>query len=117
MTVLRIALALAVLVMAWLTFQAGQQLGLDKAGDFFFGDMAHPWRAQFNVDFLLHLLLVGAWMIWSNANRSLGVLFGLLAVTGGALFTFAYLLVRSVQTGGNIKAVILGCHYQETIQS
>jgi hypothetical protein len=114
MTVLRIALALAVLVMAWLTFQAGQQLGLDTAGDFFFGDMAHPWRAQFNVDFSFHLLLVGAWMIWSASNRALGLLFGLLAVTGGALFTFAYLLFQTCRTDGNFKAVILGRHYQES---
>jgi hypothetical protein len=117
MSVFRMALATAVVVMAWLTLQAGQQLGLDKAGDFFFGDMTHPWRAQFNVDFLLHLLLVGTWMIWSNANRWLGVVFALLAVTGGALFTFAYLLVRSIQTGGNIKAVILGRHHKEVTQS
>jgi hypothetical protein len=113
MTVFRIALAAGVLVTAWLTLQAGQQLGLDKAGDFFFGDMAHPWRAQFNMDFSLHLLLVGAWMFWSNANRALSVLFALLAVTGGALFTFSYLLIRCFQTGGNIKAVLLGRHYQE----
>jgi hypothetical protein len=112
MTVLRIALALAVLVMAWLTFQAGQQLGFDKAGDFFFGDMAHPWRAQFNVDFSFHLMLIGAWMIWSAKNRALGVLFALLAITGGAMFTFAYLLVRTFQTDGNIRAVLLGRHEQ-----
>jgi hypothetical protein len=112
MTVLRIALALAVLVMAWLTFQAGQQLGFDKAGDFFFGDMAHPWRAQFNVDFGFHLLLVAAWMIWSASNRALGILFGLLAIMGGAMFTFAYLFVQTYRTDGNIKAVILGRHYQ-----
>jgi hypothetical protein len=112
MTVLRIALAAGVLVMAWLTYQAGQQLGLDKAGDIFFGDMAHPWRAQFNVDFSFHLLLVAAWMIWSASNRALGLLFGLLAVTGGALFTFAYLFVQTFKHGGNIKAVILGRHYQ-----
>jgi uncharacterized integral membrane protein len=108
----RIALAIGWLVMAWVTLQAGQQLGLDQAGDFFFGDMAHPWRAQFNIDFLLHLLLVGAWMIWSNANRALGLVFALLAVTGGAVFTFAYLLVRTVQTRGNLKQVLLGRHYR-----
>jgi hypothetical protein len=108
----RIALAIGWLVIAWLTLQAGQQLGFDKVGETFFGDMAHPWRAQFNIDFLLHLLLVGAWMIWSNANRALGLLFALLAATLGAVFTFAYLLVRTVQTGGNLKQVLLGRHYQ-----
>lgn len=107
----RIALAIGWLAVAWFTYQAGQQLGLDKAGDFFFGDMAHPWRAQFNVDFLVHLLLIAVWMVWHNANRALGLLFALFAVTGGAVFTFAYLLGRSVQYKGNIKQVLLGRHY------
>jgi hypothetical protein len=111
----RIALAIGWLVIAWVTIQAGQQLGFDKVGALFFGDMAHPWRAQFNIDFLLHLLLVGTWMVWSNANRALGLVFALLAATGGAMFTFAYLLIRSFQTGGNIKQILLGRHYQGTI--
>jgi hypothetical protein len=112
MTLFRAALVIAWLALGWITLQAGQQLGLDKAGDFFFGDMAHPWRAQFNVDFGFHLLLVAAWMIWSASNRALGLLFGLLAVTGGAMFTLAYLFVQTFRTDGNIKAVILGRHYQ-----
>jgi hypothetical protein len=111
-TLFRIALATGWLVIIWVTVQAGQKMGFDKVGDLFFGDMAHPWRAQFNIDFLLHLLLVGAWMFWSNANRALGLLFALLAATGGAAFTFAYLLVRTIQTGGNLKQVVLGHHYQ-----
>jgi hypothetical protein len=112
MTLFRAALVIAWLAMMWVTLQAGQQLGFDKADHFFFGDMAHPWRAQFNIDFGFHLLLVAAWMIWSASNRALGLLFGLLAVLGGAVFTFAYLLVQTFKHGGNIKAVILGRQYQ-----
>jgi hypothetical protein len=112
MTLFRAALVIAWLAMTWVTLQAGQQLGFDKAGHFFFGDMAHPWRAQFNIDFGFHLLLVAAWMVWSASNRALGLLFGLLAVLGGAIFTFAYLLVQTFKHGGNIKAVILGRQYQ-----
>jgi hypothetical protein len=109
--VFRFALILAWLALGWVTFQAGQQLGWDKAGDVFLGDLSHPWRAQFNVDFGLHLLLVAAWMIWSASNRALGLAFAVLAVLGGGMFTLAYLFVRMMQTGGNIRAVLLGRHY------
>jgi hypothetical protein len=112
LTIFRGALLVAWLVLVWITILAGQKLGFDKAGDFFFGDMAHPWRAQFNMDFGFHLLLVAAWMIWSSKNRVLGLLFGLLAITCGAVFTFAYLFAQTFRNDGNINAVILGRHYK-----
>jgi hypothetical protein len=109
---IRFILVATWLVLAWVTFQAGQQLGFDKAGDYFFGDLSHPWRAQFNTDFGIHLLLVAAWFVWSASNRALGTVFAVLAVLGGDLFTLAYLLVRSIQTGGNLRAVVLGRHFE-----
>jgi hypothetical protein len=111
MTGFRILLIIGWAALGWITFQAGHQLGWDKAGDVFLGDLSHPWRAQFNIDFGIHLLLVAAWMIWSASNRVLGVVFGVLAIIGGGMFTLAYLLVRSIQTGGNMRAVLLGRHY------
>jgi hypothetical protein len=108
----RLTLAAMWLRMLYVTVHAGQSLGWDKAGDFFFGDMAHPWRAQFNTDFLFMLLLVAAWMVWHAKSRALGAAFALLSVMGGCLFTFAYLLVQSVRTNGDIAAVLLGRHYR-----
>jgi hypothetical protein len=111
LTLFRLALALGWGILLWITVQAGLQLGFDKAGDFFFGDMAHPWRAQFNIDFGFHLLLTAAWMIWSAQNRLVGLLCAVLAIMGGAVFTFAYLLAQTFLKGGNLKAVVLGRHY------
>lgn len=107
----RFALAAAWAVLLWVTVEAGRTLGFDKAGDFFIGDMAHPWRAQFNTDFSFFLLLVAAWMIWSARNRALGTLCAILSIVGGGLFTFAYLLVASYRTRGNLKAALLGRHF------
>lgn len=106
----RLALAAAWLLLLWVTIEAGRRLGFDKAGDFFIGDMAHPWRAQFNTDFSFFLLLVAAWMIWSARNRALGTLCAILSVIGGGLFTFAYLLIASYRTDGDIRAILLGRH-------
>lgn len=107
----RIALAAAWLRLLMVTIDAGQTLGWDKAGDFFFGDMAHPWRAQFNTDFFCMLLLIAVWMVWRSKSRLLGVLFAVLSIMGGCLFTFAYLLVQSFRAKGNMAAVLLGRHY------
>lgn len=113
MNLFRLALAAMWLVLLYVSVQAGQALGWDQVGDIFFGDMAHPWRAQFNIDFGFHLLLVAAWMAWHAHSRLLGAAFAVLAVMGGGLFTFAYLLVQTIRQHGNIAAVLMGRHYRE----
>jgi hypothetical protein len=42
-----------------LSVKAVGQMGLAAAGHVFFGDFSHPWRAQFNGDFGMHLLPYG----------------------------------------------------------
>jgi hypothetical protein len=67
----RLALAVAWLVILWISFQAVSRMGFGVAGGVFIGDFAHPWRAQFNGDFAIHLLLVAAWIIYrSKSSRS-----------------------------------------------
>lgn len=112
--VFRLALAAMWLRLLYVTVHAGQVLGWDQAGAFFFGDLGHPWRAQFNTDFFFVLLLIAAWMLWHARSRLLGLAFAVLSVMGGGLFTFAYLLVQSFRTKGNIAAVLLGRHYRES---
>lgn len=107
----RLALAVMWLGLLYVSIQAGQALGWDQAGDVFFGDMGHPWRAQFNIDFGFHLLLVAAWMAWHAQSRLLGLVFAVLSVMGGGVFTFAYLLIQSIRLRGNIPALLLGRHY------
>lgn len=107
----RLALAAAWLILLWVTVQAAKTLGLGKAGDFFVGDMAYPWRAQFNTDFSFFLLLVATWLVWSARNRAIGVCLAILSIVCGGLFTLAYLLIATFRTKGNIKAVLLGRHY------
>jgi hypothetical protein len=106
----RAALLAAWIVIMVVTIKAGQALGFGKAGDFFFGDMSHPWRAQFNTDFGFHLLLVATWLVWSARNWALGVVFAVLAIMGGCAFTLPYILIQTFLKNGNIKAVVLGRH-------
>lgn len=75
----------------------------------FFGDMADmTWRGQFNLDFLCFLLLSGLWVAWRHHFSPTGLALGFAAVNLGAPYLAAYLLIASYQTGGDIKAVLLG---------
>ena len=76
----------------------------------FIGDFAHPWRAQFNADFALHLLLVAAWWVYRARSWILGLVWAVLAINVGAVFTLAYLLVVSIQVKGDMRRLLLGRH-------
>jgi hypothetical protein len=75
----------------------------------FFGDMTKmQWPGQFNLDFMCMLLLAGLWVSWRHQFSVAGVLLGLAAVFGGALFMSAYLLVESYRAKGESRTLILG---------
>jgi hypothetical protein len=107
MNIVRVILILGWAAAAWATARAAG-MGLGLAGDIFFGDMSHPWRGQFNIDFLAHLILMALWLWWTEKNRMLAPLVGLLAIMGGALFSFGYLLVRSFGGDQSLRHLLLG---------
>lgn len=75
----------------------------------FFGDMAEmTWRGQFNFDFMCFLVLSGLWVAWRHRFSASGIVLGILAGFGGALFLTAYLLVMSIKVDGNINELLLG---------
>jgi len=75
----------------------------------FFGDMkAMAWPGQFNFDFFGFLLLSGLWVSWRNSFSPLGLFLGLIAVFGGILFLYVYLLYLTFKTNGNIQELLLG---------
>ena len=77
----------------------------------FFGDLVgHPWRSQFNTDFLIHLFLLAFWVFWREESKVKGAIFGFLSIFGGGLFGFMYILVASVRAGGDPKKMLLGHH-------
>ena len=75
----------------------------------FFGDMAKlDWPGQFNLDFMCMLALSGLWVAWRHRFSGGGLALGLLALFGGAFFLTAYLLVASLQAGGDARVLLLG---------
>jgi hypothetical protein len=106
--IFRVILVAAWLVLLWVSAKAVAAMGANAAGAVFFGDMAHPWRAQFNVDFALHLLLVAGWLTYRDRVWIRGLLFGVLAIMFGGVFTLAFLLVETFRTKGDMRRVLLG---------
>ena len=112
---MRIVTAIVALAMAaaWVTLftvsaHAVSQMGSNAAGAVFFGDFAHPWRAQFNTDFSIHLMLAAAWMIWRSRSWPVGVACGVLTICLGAVFLLPYLALAWWR-GGSLAAALLGC--------
>jgi hypothetical protein len=75
----------------------------------FFGDMAAMgWPGQFNFDFMCFLILSGLWVSWRHHFSMTGLVLGLVAVFGGALFLSAYLFINSYRVNEDMNALLLG---------
>jgi hypothetical protein len=108
MTIFRGFLIVGWLLLFYVTAHAFVALGAD-GGMVFISDFAHPWRAQFNTDFSLHIVLVALWMFWREPSKAVGLLCALGAMAGG-VFTLLYLLIATFRAGGDPRKLLLGRH-------
>jgi RsiW-degrading membrane proteinase PrsW (M82 family) len=108
MTAFHLLLIAVWAVVAAVTVWALAELGLPAALPTFFGDLQHPWRAQFYADLEAHLLLVGAWMIYRERSRAVGIACAVLTLLLGALFSLPYVLLASVRAHGDARVLLLG---------
>jgi hypothetical protein len=104
----RAALAIAWLVMVWLSAQAILQMGANAAGDVFLGDFTHPWRGQFNGDFAFHLALMAAWIAFREKSPIRGVPFAVASIVFGGVFSFAYIFLATFGAQGDVRRLLLG---------
>jgi hypothetical protein len=54
------------------------------------------------------LSLSGLWISWRHKFSGIGIILGIIAFFGGALFLSAYLFVESFRVRGDMKALMLG---------
>ncbi len=108
MTLFRIVLLALWLIVVYLTWQAVAAQGWGGA-NIFFDDFAHPWRAQINADFGVHLLLISAWVAWRE-RPLLALPCVLICLLGGSLLSLLYLLVATWRSGGDARRLVLGRH-------
>lgn len=75
----------------------------------FFGDMAKMgWPGQFNLDFMFMLSMSALWVSWRHHFSATGIILGMIAFFGGALFLSVYLFVESFLVKGDMKSLLLG---------
>lgn len=95
-------------VLLAVTLRAVAAMGMG-AGTVFFTDFSQPWRAQFNTDLSLHLLLFAVWVFWREHSKLVGIACAVLCAFGG-IFTLLYLFVSLQRSKGDVRALVLGSH-------
>ena len=105
---LRLLLSLMLAVIVAYTSVVIARHGMDFLA-VFFGDMAKMgWAGQFNLDFMGMLMLSALWVAWRHRFSAGGIALALLAFLGGTPFLCVYLMIESVRSGGNARAMLLG---------
>lgn len=107
MLALRAFLLTAWLITVYLTVAATAEVGIG-AGFVWFFDFSQPWRAMFQADFSIYLILVGAWILYREESPLVGIVCAVLATTLGSIFSMAYLLVATFRANGDMVALLLG---------
>lgn len=113
MKVLQGFLVVGWIVLSFVSGRAITALGLEGA-NVFVTDFGHPWRAQFNTDFALWVVLVVAWIVWRHASWVVGVACGVAALAMGGMFLMPYLLLVSISAQGDVRRLLLGSHWPVT---
>ena len=107
---LKLFLLLSWTLIVLVTWKAISLQGINWPNVFFGDILNHPWRAQFNIDFLIHLFLFASWVTWRERSKLTGIICGFLCIFGGGLFGFLYLIFISIQSKGNLKEFFMGAH-------
>ena len=108
MTWLRLILLVSTVTIFVVTFVAIDASGLNWPA-VFLGDLfALNWRSQFNTDLVIHLGFIGGWIAWREGVGIKGVVYGVLAVLWGGMFTFPYVLIESYRARGDVRQILLG---------
>jgi len=109
-SILRVFLGLSWLLIMGVSIYAAMELGFNWP-EIYFGDLVgNAWRSQFNTDFLIHLLLLCAWIYWREESKLKGALLGFLSIFMGGMVGFAYLLHATYKANGDARAFMLGYH-------
>ncbi len=77
--------------------------------------LALNWRSQFDFDFIVHLLLLAAWVTWREGGNTKAYIFGFLSIVMGGMFSFPYLIHASFKARAQPRALLLGVHAADKV--
>lgn len=109
MTPLRLFLILSWVLITGLTLYIMVQQGFNWPAVLLADLFSTTWRAQFNADFILHILLFCSWIYWREDSKLTGGIYAFLAIFG-AVFSFVYLLIATYKAKGDMRTLLLGSH-------
>lgn len=75
--------------------------------------LALDWRAQFDFDFIIHLLLLASWVVWREGANAKAYVFGFLSIIMGGMFSFPYIIFATYKAKAQPRALLLGVHAQK----
>lgn len=86
------------LVLLWILLMAKTILvflgsGANATHTYYSGMMQNTWQGQFNLDLFFLTIVFSTWMVYRDASKIRGTVFGLLNIYLGGIFTLAYLAV------------------------
>jgi hypothetical protein len=108
MNLFRALLVLMLIVLSAYTAIVIANHGINLLAVFFSDVAAMAWPGQFNLDFLGFLVLSSIWTAWRHQFSPAGLGLGVLAFFGGMMFLTIYLLIVSLRTKGDVRALVLG---------
>ena len=110
MTTLRALLIVSTIAIYLFTYAAAASHGVNWPAVAINDILALNWRSQFDIDFVLHLLLLATWISWREGFTAKGYAFGFLSIVMGGMFSFPYILYATYIAKGDPKEVLLGAH-------
>ena len=113
MTMLRLFLLVSTIVIYLLTYLAVAAQGINWPAVAFGDILDLNWRSQFDVDFVIHLLLLATWISWREGFSLKGHVYGFLSIVMGGMFSFPYILYAIYMGKGDPKGVLLGDHQSD----
>ena len=108
MTILRPISAIFLIIISVYTVIAISNDGFDLITPFVGDILALSWSGQFNLDFMMYLILSALWVAWRHDFSGAGVALAAVASVGGMLFFAVYLLVQIGRAEGDIERLLLG---------
>jgi len=112
-TTLRLFLLVSTVVIYAFTYSAVTAQGFNWPAVAFGDILALNWRSQFDVDLVIHLLLLATWVSWREGFSMKGHFFGFLSIVMGGMFSFPYLLHATYVAKGDPIGVLLGDHQSD----
>ncbi len=108
MTLVRTLNISFLIIMVVYTIIAISNDGFDLVTPFVSNIIAMNWSGQFNVDFMMYLILSAIWVAWRHDFSGAGLALAAVASVGGILFLSVYLIVQIGRAEGDVERLLLG---------